>query len=718
MRTLLIDNYDSFTYNLYQMLAEVNGQPPEVVRNDAGRPLSDYADFDNIVISPGPGRPENPRDFGMSAQAIRDSGVPVLGVCLGHQGICQLFGADIELGEEPMHGRVSPIHHVADGLFSGIPSPFDAVRYHSLVATRIPEAELRPIAWTTDGVNMGVQHRTLPIWGVQFHPESICSEHGLQLLRNFRRLTENSAGTPARPARTTLPGPPVSRHAPARPSRLRERPPARFSVRTRKVPLLPDTEAAYTKLFATAEHSFLLDSGVTATGISRYSFMGNGAGPHAEFVSYRLTERVVTVDRAGRRTRRQESVFDYLDRELRERAVEHPVPFGFALGYVGYMGYELKAECGGVAAHSAPEPDAALLFADRALVLDHVDRVSHLLCLAAPGEEAAADQWLDAMARRVEELERAARPEEVRTPRLTSTGDDAAALPVTLRHSRREYLDLIDACHREIRAGESYEICLTNMATAPLTIDPVATYSSLRRISPVPYGALLRFPGLSVLSASPEQFLKVDADRTVQAKPIKGTRPRGDTPEEDERLRRELVKLEKERAENLMIVDLLRNDLGRVCEIGSVHVPHLFAVESYAPVHQLVSTIRGSLRSGSSTIDAFRAAFPGGSMTGAPKMRTMEIIDRLEGGPRGIYSGALGYFSLNGAADFSIPIRTIVATPQNVSFGIGGAITALSDAAEEFEETQVKARAMLMAIAASRQPPVPTLAGDHSAGRR
>ncbi|WP_081238999.1 aminodeoxychorismate synthase component I [Streptomyces viridosporus] len=717
MRTLLIDNYDSFTYNLYQMLAEVNGRPPEVVQNDSGRPLSAFGDVDNIVISPGPGRPERPRDFGMSAQAIRESGVPVLGVCLGHQGICHLFGADIKLGEEPMHGRVSRIHHVGEDIFSGIPSPFDAVRYHSLVATRIPEEELRPIAWTTDGVNMGVQHRTLPIWGVQFHPESICSEHGLQLLRNFRRLTEERAGSPAQPAPTTVPGRREPQRAPTRRSGDRGGP-ARYSLRTRKIGLLPDAEAAYRKLFAGAEHSFLLDSGGTATGMSRYSFMGDGTGPHAEFVTYRIAERVVTVDRAGQRTRRQESIFDYLDRELRERAIEHPGPFGFALGYVGYMGYELKAEYAGRAAHSAPEPDAALLFADRALVLDHVERVSHLMCLAAPGEEAAADQWLDAMARRVGELDPTARPGEVATPPLLSAGDDASALPVTFRHSRREYLDLIAECQREIRAGESYEICLTNMATAPISIDPLATYAQLRRISPVPYGALLRFPGLSVLSASPEQFLRVGADRTIQAKPIKGTRPRGATPEEDERLRLELIKLEKERAENLMIVDLLRNDLGRVCEIGSVHVPHLFAVESYAPVHQLVSTVRGSLRSGSSTIEAFRAAFPGGSMTGAPKIRTMEIIDRLEAGPRGIYSGALGYFSLNGAADFSILIRTIVATEDQVSFGVGGAITALSDPAEEFEETQVKARAMLRALTHSRQATASPPAGGHRAHER
>jgi para-aminobenzoate synthetase len=266
------------------------------------------------------------------------------------------------------------------------------------------------------------------------------------------------------------------------------------------------------------------------------------------------------------------------------------------------------------------------------------------------------------------------------------------------RHDKDAYLKRIDECLKEIRNGESYEICLTNMVTAPTDVMALPLYSALRTISPVPYGALLEFPELSVLSASPERFLTIDADGGVESKPIKGTRPRGGTAEEDERLRADLAGREKDRAENLMIVDLVRNDLNSVCAIGSVHVPRLFEVETYAPVHQLVSTIRGRLRPGTSTAACVRAAFPGGSMTGAPKKRTMEIIDRLEEGPRGVYSGALGWFSLSGAADLSIVIRTIVLAAGRAEFGVGGAIVSLSDQEEEFTETVVKARAMVSAL--------------------
>jgi para-aminobenzoate synthetase len=273
------------------------------------------------------------------------------------------------------------------------------------------------------------------------------------------------------------------------------------------------------------------------------------------------------------------------------------------------------------------------------------------------------------------------------------------------RHGRGAYLDRIADCLEEIRDGESYEICLTNAVAAPMTIDPRRTFSWLRRKSPVPYGALLEFPDVAILSASPERFLTVGRDRVVESKPIKGTRPRGATPADDEALHDDLATNVKDRAENLMIVDLIRNDLNRVCEIGTVHVPKLFDVETYAPVHQLVSTIRGTIRPDASAVDCVRETFPGGSMTGAPKLRTMQIIDRLEDGPRGFYSGALGWFGLSGAADLSIVIRTLTATKGCVSFGVGGAIVALSDPEEEFEETVVKSRAMVTALLATAAEP-------------
>ena len=394
--------------------------------------------------------------------------------------------------------------------------------------------------------------------------------------------------------------------------------------------------------------------------------------------------------------------FDYLDGQLRARRTRTPagLPFEFNLGYVGCLGYELKAQTGGHAAHRAETPDAALLFADRMLAIDHLEGTCYLLALSKAGADTAALAWLDDAARTLRELPRNGRVHR-HGAELVGMTDPAALATVEPRHDKDAYLDRIDECMHEIHDGESYEICLTNAVCARVGIDPLQTYSLLRRISPVPFGALLEFPDVAVLSASPERFLSITADGVAESKPIKGTRPRGATPAEDEALRRDLAEQPKDRAENLMIVDLVRNDLNTVCEIGSVHVPRLFAVETYAPVHQLVSTIRGTLREGVSAVDCVRATFPGGSMTGAPKIRTMQIIDRLEEGPRGFYSGALGWFSLSGAADLNIVIRTITATETSATFGVGGAIVSLSDAEDEFEETVVKSRAMVTAVLAT-----------------
>ncbi|MGP3926318.1 aminodeoxychorismate synthase component I [Streptomyces sp. 8N616] len=664
MRTLLIDNYDSFTYNLHQLLGEVNGTPPTVVRNDVDWGSVDISAFDNIVVSPGPGRPDRDRDFGVSARAIRESGLPVLGVCLGHQGICHLFGGQVAHASEPVHGRATKVRHTGQDIFAGIPSPFSAVRYHSLAVTTLP-AELEGIAWADDGTLMAIRHRSAPIWGVQFHPESIGTEYGRELLANFRNLTR------------------AQRHSDAS-----------YHLHTRRIDHAPDPEAVYTTLFAGQPHSFWLDSSGHADGGGRFSCLGDGSGPLAEFITYDVTEQQITVCRPGRESDHvRQPFFDYLDRQLRNRALpaDDSLPFAFNLGYVGYLGYELRAETGSPTRHRAPTPDAAFLFVDRAVVVDHAEQACHLLCLSQDADDAGAAAWLDATERQVRSLPAAA---------ASAPAPLVEQPPVSLglRHDKKAYLARISQCLDKIRDGESYEVCLTNLATVDTAIDPLHTYRHLRRISPVPYGALLHFPGLAVLSASPERFLTIGPDRVAESKPIKGTRPRSATPQRDEELRQELRNSAKDQAENLMIVDLVRHDLNTVCQVGTVHVPKLFDVETYAPVHQLVSTIRGTLRDDVSAVDCVCAAFPGGSMTGAPKLRTMEIIEQLEDGPRGVYSGALGWFSLSGAADLSILIRTIVATPETTSFGIGGAITALSDPAEEFEETMVKARAMAAAI--------------------
>jgi para-aminobenzoate synthetase len=694
MRFVLVDNYDSFTFNLFQLLAELNGEQPLVLRNDdpVSWPALRARGYGAIVVSPGPGRPERPRDFGISASAICDSGMAVLGVCLGHQGLCQLHGAPILPAPVPMHGRTSAVHHAQIDLFEGIPSPFEVVRYHSLVVGELP-AGLHALAWADDGVLMGVRHLEAPLWGVQFHPESICSEHGARLLRNFRDLALAASTR----GRARLRGDE---------QRLVRRQPI---VRWRKLALALDPELVFEQLYAECEVAFWLDSSAPSDGLGRFSFMGDDRGPLAEVLTYDVASGRATIRTASGTEQAEGPLLGYLDDQIRaRRTTTAALPFDFNGGYVGYLGYELKAECGGEAAHPADGPDAALVFADRFLAFDHATGDMWLVALEA--HDAPAAPWLDEMTARLTALARAngrdGRPGDGgRRGSARGDGDrravhveDAWPAGCAPRHDDDAYLALIARCQEAITAGETYEVCLTNAVELSAAIDPWQTYRRLREVNPAPFAAYLQLPEVSVLSASPERFLRIGADGEVEAKPIKGTAPRGATVAEDLAIRERLATSEKDRAENLMIVDLLRNDLGAVCEVGSVHVPVLFGVESFATVHQLVSTIRGRIGRGASALDVVRAAFPGGSMTGAPKKRTMEIVDELEAGPRGVYSGALGWFALGGAADLSIVIRTIVVTERGASFGAGGAIVALSDAHAELREVRLKARALVEAL--------------------
>ncbi|HVJ90831.1 MAG TPA: aminodeoxychorismate synthase component I [Labilithrix sp.] len=683
VRTLIIDNYDSFTFNLYQLVAVTNGTPPVVVRNNQLR-WSELATmgFDNVVISPGPGTPEKPKNLGICRDAILSAIVPTLGVCLGHQGIGHLYGAQVRHAPKPMHGRLSAVFHDESALFEGIPQAFRVVRYHSLVVDDAMPPDLERIAWTADGIVMGLRHRTLPLWGVQFHPESICSEYGDRLLRNFRDLTlqtKRSSSAPFSGARVSvLPSPSAF---PAEGSG--------FRVASRKLVTWADPEGAFTKLFSKEPLAFWLDSSRAETGLSRFSFMGSGGGPLSALVSYRTETRELVVTAGGNVFRTKESIYTYLERELARRGcTSDELPFDFNCGFVGYFGYELKSELGSEFRHVSDSPDAMFLFADRMLVFDHQEREVYLVSLILNDDERAAHVWFDAIER---QLIDGVRPE----PEPPSGSGPPVAF--RLARTREQYLRDVESCRRNIIDGESYELCLTNSIHTDVK-DLLSVYRTLRRINPAPYSAFLRFPDVSVASSSPERFLRIDRQRNVESKPIKGTRPRGATPQEDEVFRRALLSNEKDRSENLMIVDLLRNDLGIVCEMGSVHVPKLMAVETYQTVHQLVSTIRGRLQPDQSASACIQNAFPGGSMTGAPKRRSMKILEDIEREPRGVYSGAIGYLGLNGTADLNIVIRTLVQTPQGTTIGVGGAVVALSSAEDEFQETMWKARALVHAV--------------------
>ncbi|MET9021206.1 anthranilate synthase component I family protein [Actinopolymorpha sp. NPDC004070] len=474
----------------------------------------------------------------------------------------------------------------------------------------------------------------------------------------------------------------------------------RWVLRCRELPAMPDAEQAFRALFGASRYAYWLDSAMSAMseispmagGSARYSVLGECAGPHADI----LTDRVPAPSVAPGTT----TIYERLERRLADRRTDVPagLPADLACGYVGYFGYELRAHDGAPSPHRSELPDAYWLAATRYLALDHVAGRAWVVELGTAETPAC---WLDTAAARLAGLTSSA-PEKPNDAVLDG-GPEPDPEP-WLARPRETYLRDVRHCLDRLRAGDSYEICLTDTAELPFaggageTAEAFEAYCRLRRRNPAPYAAYLRLDDVHVLSASPERFLRVDAQGYAESRPIKGTSPRGDDPAADDLARKELSASTKAQAENLMIVDLVRNDLGRVCEPGSIGVPAFCSVESYATVHQLVSTVRGRLRADVTAVRAARACFPPGSMTGAPKLSTMRILDRLETRARGIYSGALGHFGLAGTADLSVVIRTAVIHRGRLTVGAGGAIVLDSDPADEWDEMLVKAAVPLRAL--------------------
>ena len=534
MRALLVDNHDSFTFNLYQLMAVVNGEAPVVVRNDAATwDVIERIDFDCIVISPGPGRPEVARDFGLSRVAIERSAVPLLGVCLGHQGIAWLGGGAVVPAAEVMHGRASDVTHGGDELFAGIPRRFRAVRYHSLSVDPALPDDLESIAWTDDGVVMGVRHRRRPLWGVQFHPESIGSEHGRRLLENFRAIWRDMPrGGERRSRRRTRRGCALRPAIPT--GRARPRPSDMLELRWRRldaagsIPRRRSTAAS-----PAARRAFWLDSSLIAPGLGRFSYMGDDRGPLAMRVRHDVSaSEVVVTDRDGEVVRRR-ALFDCLREQLERRQVAAAaLPFDFQCGFVGYLGYEMKAECGAQNGHRSPHPDAGLLFADRLVAFDHAERAVHLVCLSPRETAGDADSWLAETARA---LDGDARSD------TSDTGDRESPLDWTLRRDRDRYLADIAAMHggdprrAELRAV-SHQPAARGRAAWTRCACIASCAAAARPRTPRSFAC----PALDIVSSSPERFLTVDRERRVESRPIKGTRPRGATPEADAALAADL----------------------------------------------------------------------------------------------------------------------------------------------------------------------------------
>jgi aminodeoxychorismate synthase component I len=394
----------------------------------------------------------------------------------------------------------------------------------------------------------------------------------------------------------------------------------------------------------------------------------------------------------------------------------------FLGGAVGYFGYELAAQLEDVVEFAPDDdlgfPDLTLLFVDRLIAFDHMRGRACVIGLGLDRDEARARSTAELAAQDVHAvLDRALRGSRIAgvadapaperdaalRKRVLATRPPAAASQSV---SRADYLAGVHRIKEEIARGNVYEANLTQRMAVPFGGDALDLYGALRRANPAPFGAYMELPSGAVLSSSPERFVRASAAGDVECRPIKGTRPRGSTPEEDDALQNDLAGSEKDRAENLMIVDLVRNDLGRVCENGSVRVPELMVVERYASVFQLVSTVTGRLRADRSAFDLIRACFPPGSMTGAPKLAAMRLLDRLEPVRRGVYSGALGYLDLRGGLDLSVVIRTLLVKKGYAYLHVGGAVVTDSDPAGEYDESIVKARAMLAALADVEVDPV------------
>lgn len=465
----------------------------------------------------------------------------------------------------------------------------------------------------------------------------------------------------------------------------------------REIPF-PENPFSAFRALAAQPAPFFLDSALVEPRLGRWSFMG--ADPFAALRSKgaRLDLSGLELDPGWQSP--FAALKDLASRFAIEREATDPP---FLAGAVGYWGYELRHFVERVpcrAVDDVPVPDCHLGFYDTVIAIDNFRRRAWAVAAPFATARGSAEERLDRLTALIANPAAEAHTRPVmRGPKPALARHPLHDHPeVYSNFTRDDYLAAVLRAKAYIAAGDTFQINLSHRLTAAVDERPLELYDRLRAVNPAPFAAYLDCGDFAVLSASPERFLQVRG-REVETRPIKGTRPRGAAPEEDERLGRELLASEKDRAENVMIVDLERNDLGRTCAYGTVRVTELCALERYETVFHLVSTVVGRLHEGYGAVDCLKASFPGGSITGAPKVRSIEIIDELEPTCRGVYTGAIGYLCFSGDMDTNIVIRTIVVKDGWAHFQVGGGIVADSEPAAEYQETLDKARALIEAIA-------------------
>jgi anthranilate synthase component I len=458
--------------------------------------------------------------------------------------------------------------------------------------------------------------------------------------------------------------------------------------------LMADLLTPVSAFLRIAEHSdeaFLLESVEGGEHMGRYSFLGKDP-----FLVLRSRGGTTTLERAGHHTVSQRPLLETL-RALTSayRAPHVPGLPRFTGGAVGYLGYEAAA-----AFEPALEPplgdgdddDAGFMIFDTILAFDHVRHRILLIANARVETDSDLESLYQFACAKIDFLER-----ELRRPVSGPPAPRGAPLAVTSGTSQPEFEEMVRSAQEHIAAGDVYQVVLSQRFEARITADPFTVYRALRHVNPSPYMYFLRTGGRAIVGASPEMLVRVEGDR-IETHPIAGTRPRGADAEEDQRLAEALKRDEKERAEHVMLVDLGRNDIGRVASWGTVRVRTFMGIERYSHVMHLVSSVEGQLAPERDRLDALAACFPAGTVSGAPKIRAMEIIRELERRRRGIYAGAVGYIDFSGNLDFCIAIRTVVLEDGVASVQAGAGIVIASDPAAEYRETCAKAEAVLEAL--------------------
>ncbi|HEX78926.1 MAG TPA: aminodeoxychorismate synthase component I [Dehalococcoidia bacterium] len=466
-------------------------------------------------------------------------------------------------------------------------------------------------------------------------------------------------------------------------------------VKTPRHPLIEEIDTELSppeafKLLVDEPFSFFLDSGMDPHKLGRYSFIGS-----CPFLILSSRGDEVTIIQGSKKSHQQGNPFDILNRFLELYRLEYedpPVPF--ISGAVGYFSYDLChfiERLPTTAIDDLNLPECYFAFYDTVIAFDNLLNKTYIISNGFP---------------RLEEDKRKEKAVScIAEARLMLTGtqvpvDREKQLPPSIQSSlkgnftRKEYINAVKKARQYIIEGDIFEVNLSQRFETELGVTPYQLYRRLRQLNPAPFACYLGFDEVKVVSASPERFIRLRGDY-VETRPIKGTRPRSKDQREDNALANELLNSEKDRAENIMIVDLERNDLGRVCRYGTVRVTELAILEVFPTVFHLTSTVTGRLNEGKNGIDLLKATFPGGSITGAPKVRSMEIIDELEPTRRSIYTGSIGYIGFNGDLDLNIVIRTFLIKNNRAYFQVGGAITYDSDPEAEYQETLDKARALM-----------------------